>query len=136
MLFLAIRTRLGQDEKGLTLLELLIVVIIIGILAAIAIPAFLDARQRASRAAVQADLRNIAMQAETFFTDNQTYDGFERNALFTGYSRGDGVQLAMTAANTTATSFCVRGTHTDFASGEVWSYMNTRARQLDDVACP
>ena len=135
MLFLAIRKRLDQNDEGFTLIELLIVVIIIGILAAIAIPAFLNQRERARRAAVQSDLRNVAVQAETFFTDSGTYDGFEGNALFTGYRESQGVVLSIDAADTTASSYCVQATHPGLAAGEVWSYQNDRETQLDDVAC-
>jgi type IV pilus assembly protein PilA len=135
MLFLAIRKRLDQSDEGFTLIELLVVVIIIGILAAIAIPAFLNQRERARRAAVQSDLRNVAIQAETYFTDNNTYDGFEADALFTGYAESDGVTLTAAAGDTTATSFCIGGSHAGLPPAEVWSYMNSRAPQLDNVAC-
>jgi prepilin-type N-terminal cleavage/methylation domain-containing protein len=134
-LFLAIRKRMDEREEGFTLIELLVVVIIIGILAAIAIPAFLNQRERARRGAVQSDLRNVAINAETYFTDNQTYDAFEGDALFTGYAESDGVTLAAIDADTTATSFCIDGTHAGLPAGEVWSYQNDRAPQLDDIAC-
>jgi len=60
-------------KKGFTLIELLIVVVIIGILAAVAIPKFSNTKQRASRAAGIADLRNLATAQEGFFADSNRY---------------------------------------------------------------
>ena len=68
----AIRKRIDQ-EGGFTLIELLVVVIIIGILAAIAIPAFLGQRESAHRSAVESDLRNAAIELETYYTDEGSY---------------------------------------------------------------
>ena len=62
-----------QMRKGFTLIELLIVVVIIGILAAIAIPKFANTKDKAYLAAVKTDLRNLATAEEGYFADNQTY---------------------------------------------------------------
>lgn len=67
-------SRLGKkDEKGFTLIELMIVIAIIGILAAIAIPQFSNYRVRAYNSTAKEDLRNAATAQETYFTDIRSY---------------------------------------------------------------
>ncbi|NUQ13058.1 MAG: prepilin-type N-terminal cleavage/methylation domain-containing protein [Gemmatimonadaceae bacterium] len=60
-------------RKGFTLIELLIVVVIIGILAAIAIPKFANTKEKAYLASMKSDLRNMATTQEAYFADFQVY---------------------------------------------------------------
>ena len=62
-----------EDEQGFTLIELMVVVLIIAILLAIAIPTFLGAQERAKDRAAQSNLRNAYTAAKTVFTDTQTW---------------------------------------------------------------
>jgi type IV pilus assembly protein PilA len=62
-----------EDEKGFTLIELMVVVLIIAILIAIAIPTFLGARKKAQDRAAQSNVRNALTAEKTFYTDAQTY---------------------------------------------------------------
>ena len=62
-----------RGTKGFTLIELLIVVVIIGILAAIAIPKFANTKEKAYIASMKSDLRNLVTAQEAYFADNVSY---------------------------------------------------------------
>ena len=66
-------TRMMRKNEGFTLIELMIVIAIIGILAAIAIPQFSAYRQRSYNAAAEADLRNATTAQEAYYVDTQHY---------------------------------------------------------------
>jgi type IV pilus assembly protein PilA len=63
----------AQDEKGFTLIELLVVILIIGILAAIALPAFLNQRSKAQDTEAKTEARTMQTAMETLYTDEQDY---------------------------------------------------------------
>ena len=100
-MFIAIRERLerGREEGGFTLIELMVVVLIIAILIAIAIPTFLGARRRAQDKQAQSNLRNALTAEKAFYVDNQAYaaddDATELAAL-------QGIESALTWDSVTA----------------------------------
>ena len=61
------------NRRGFTLIELLIVVVIIGVLAAIAVPKFQNTKGKANAASLRADLRNLVTAEEAYFYDNSSY---------------------------------------------------------------
>src|SRR5256714_14846141 len=95
LMFNSIRAR-----KGFTLIELLIVVVIIGILAAIAIPKFANTKSKADGTAMKSDLRNLVTAEEAFFSDSTYYTSATRLVAKNSYknSSGVGVPAAVTRA--------------------------------------
>lgn len=84
------------EQSGFTLIELLIVVVIIGILAAIAIPKFTSAREKAFVSASKTDLRNLANLQELYYNDNYTYTS-DLNAV--GFTASEGVTITVAEAD-------------------------------------
>ena len=70
----SLRQRFDREDEGFTLIELMVVVLIIAILLAIAIPTFLGARGQANSRAGQSSLRNALTAEQTYYTNNQAFD--------------------------------------------------------------
>ncbi len=104
-----------RNTRGFTLIELLIVVVIIGILAAIAIPKFAGTKEKAYVAAMKSDLKNLVLAEESYFADENTYGDVAANALTN--TAGDvlwaattGVTVTMSEA-ATATGYAAEADH-------------------------
>jgi type IV pilus assembly protein PilA len=131
----------AQDEKGFTLIELLVVILIIGILAAIALPAFLNQRSKAQDTEAKTAARTAQTAMETYYTDNQTYQCNTACVKLIEPALNEGVANAGLAITTGAQDYTV--TVTQAKTGSVFRIAKTAtgtvSRTCDtdgDKGCP
>jgi type IV pilus assembly protein PilA len=118
-----------NGDQGFTLVELLVVIVIIGILVAIAIPVFLSQREKGWASAAQSDLRNSAPIAETFFADNGTYTALTNADM----NHSDDVTLTVVAG--TDTGYCIESEHAKLTdAADIWS-LNSVTGKVAKIAC-
>jgi type IV pilus assembly protein PilA len=113
-----------ERDNGFTLIELLVVIIIIGILAAIAVPIFLNQRQKGWRSQAISDMKNAATAVESLATENAgsyaAADGLDETSpqlLGEGFRPGSLVDVQVTA---TVSSYCIRGLHENLSDEFVY----------------
>ena len=99
-----------KNSKGFTLIELLIVVVIIGILAAIAIPRFASTKGKAFDAAAKTDLRNAMTAQEAYYSDTQSYAADVADLDFDGTTN---VTVEVTSGDASGYVMCAQHSESD-----------------------
>ena len=105
-----------KGRQGFTLIELLIVVVIIGILAAIAIPKFSKTRERAYFSAMKSDLKNLAAEQEIYYSDPNNNYSYANSTTDLKFSPSSGVSISMGRTGTGA-GWAATATHQGFGYG-------------------
>lgn len=113
---------MNRTRKGFTLIELLIVVVIIGILAAIAIPKFAETKEKAYITAMKSDLKNMVSSAEAFYSNGNTYAGFPTptgsSGVLLNFTPDGATGWSATASHNATTKGCHIGVGTGVTAGE------------------
>ena len=118
-----------RDRDGFTLIELLIVVVIIGILAAIAIPKFSSTREKAFRSTVMADLKNLAAAQELYHNEHYTY---HNNLTDLQAVESDGVTISVNEA--TGSGWAATASHVGIAAHHCGVYHGDATASNGDPA--
>lgn len=116
----------ARKRRGFTLIELLIVVVILGVLAALAIPKFSGTRARAQITAMMADLRNLSIAQDIYHEDPDNAFAYAANVSdLPEHGTSDGIQIAILEATTSGWS--ARATHAGLPDHECVVYYGDAA---------
>jgi len=123
----------AQRDDGFSLVEVLVVTVIIGILAAIALPLLFSQRKKGYDASIKSDLRTVANDMESYYTEFEAYPTTLDGATVTGsapignevvrLSAGNSVQIDFNAPKN---AYCLQGTNTQATSSTGWFYISNQ----------
>jgi type IV pilus assembly protein PilA len=127
-----LRNRLRNEEKGFTLIEIILVMIILPILTAVAVPSYLGFKDRANKSAAVADVRSVIPSVESYFADKGTYTGMTIAGLKATYDQAlDPSTYTIPAASLSSTSYCVQA-----KSQNKTAFKNGPSAQVGTGLCP
>ncbi|WP_137293659.1 type IV pilin protein [Nocardioides dongxiaopingii] len=122
---------MDEKDKGFTLVELLVVIVIIGILAGIAIPLFLNQRQKGVEAGIKSDLKAAATVQETYFVDEGKYAADLTTLEDAGFTATEENEISVALVDS-GDGFCIAGEND--GADKSWHY-NSLTGGLAEGAC-
>jgi type IV pilus assembly protein PilA len=123
---------MAKSRQGFTLVELIVVIVVIGILAAIVIAKFTNAKESAYIASMKTDLRNLAVYEQSYATDNGAY--FSGDGSAQGFTPSAGVTVTATASAGVPPSWSAVAVHT--RTSQTCSVGTVASSGCLDITCP